>query len=95
MPQPGITVQVPAEPVSVQLWQVWLQALLQQTPWEPQTPVAHSVVEPQVAPGDFLVWQRWVVSQYAVAMQSLSDMQDVLQVVPSQTNLPQSIVLAA
>jgi len=58
--QVGSGEQVPGDVGSLQVWQVPLQAVSQQTPSAPQTPVAHSAVDPQALPGVFLVWQ-WVV----------------------------------
>lgn len=55
--------QVPGLVGSVQVTQVPLQAVSQQTPCAPHTPMAHSTVEPQVSPGDFLVLQFPEVSQ--------------------------------
>jgi hypothetical protein len=55
--------QVPGEVMSLQLSQVPEHALLQQTPSAPQTPEAHSAVDPQAVPGAFWVWQWEVASQ--------------------------------
>ena len=42
-------VQVPTEPARLQAWQVWVQALLQQTP-STQLPLAQSDALPQATP---------------------------------------------
>jgi hypothetical protein len=55
--------QMPGEVASLQVSQVPLQALSQQTPSAPQTPAAHSAVEPQAVPGVFWGWQWAVPSQ--------------------------------
>jgi hypothetical protein len=47
-------VQVPGEVSTLQLIQAPAQAVSQQTPSAPHTPLAHSSVVPQVAPGVFL-----------------------------------------
>lgn len=61
--QVGSGEQVPGEAASVQVMHASPQAVSQQTPWAPHTPVAHSSVDPQVAPGVFWVWQFPLTSQ--------------------------------
>src|SRR5437763_7595570 len=61
--QPMTGVQVPGEVGTLQLIHTPSQAVSQQTPSAPHTPLAHSSVVPQVVPGVFLRWQAPVPSQ--------------------------------
>jgi hypothetical protein len=73
-PPSGTLPQVPAMPGRLQLWQVAVQALLQQTPWA-QKLLAHSSARVQMAPSDLLpqdmfwqmlgLWQSLLLAQVA------------------------------
>jgi hypothetical protein len=78
-------VQVPADPLALQVRHIPSHVESQQTPSAPQTPAAHSSVEPQVFPGAFLGWHLPLPSQKSPPMQSESIMHISLQVVPPQT----------
>jgi len=54
---------MPGDAASLQLMQSPSQVVSQQTPSAPQTPVAHSLVDPQAVPGAFSVWQLPAASQ--------------------------------
>jgi hypothetical protein len=55
--------QVPGAVLSVQLTQVPMHSLSQQTPCAPQTPLAHWAVALHDAPGLSLVWQAPLLAQ--------------------------------
>jgi hypothetical protein len=68
----GTLVQLPTDPGTLQLWQVAVQALLQQTPWA-QKLLAHSSGRAQICPSPFFpqdaVWQTLGAAQSLVVAQ--------------------------